>query len=225
MRSCTRWRNAFGVQRASAPETREPARGRPRGKRGEPWSYSRTLPPPPPLLAPFLSMRDLRGPDLALERDHEDRPNERGNTCPAPTGLRRTQGLEDPAPHEAPAETEDDVPEQPVPSALHGDPGQPAGHQSDENRRPEHFEMHDSFSLTGCSGSLPAISLDLLLISLYKLYIKYKLYNAGRSGHSQRMASKNATARQRRAGVSGSRPAAYGRVSIRAPDRWLRRPG
>src|SRR2546429_1034398 len=26
-------------------------------------------------LAPFLSVRDLRGPDLALERDLEDRPN------------------------------------------------------------------------------------------------------------------------------------------------------
>src|SRR5438034_8925030 len=64
------------------------------------------------------------------------------------------------------AETEDDVPEQPLPSAVHGDPGQPAAHQSDENRRPEHFEMHDSFSLTGCSGSLPAISLDLLVFRI-----------------------------------------------------------
>src|SRR2546425_11933873 len=81
-----------------------------------------------------LPICDLRGPDLALERDHEARPDERGNTCPAPTCLRRTQGLEDPAPHDAPAETEDDVPEQPVPSALHGDPGQPAAHQSDENQ-------------------------------------------------------------------------------------------
>src|SRR5206468_3168733 len=36
----------------------------------------------------FLSMRDRRGPDLALERDHEGRPDERGNTCPAPTRLR-----------------------------------------------------------------------------------------------------------------------------------------
>src|SRR3989441_154181 len=72
---------------------------------------------------------------------------------PASTGP--GQGLEHPAPHEAPAETEDDVPAQPVPSALHGDPGQPAAHQSDENRRPEHFEMHDSFSLTGCSGLAP----------------------------------------------------------------------
>src|SRR5206468_8981549 len=104
--------------------------------------------------------------------DHESRPDERGNTRPAPSCLQRTQGLEDPAPHDAPAETEDDVPEQPVPTVLHGDPGQPAAHQSDENRRREHFEMHDSFSLTGSSGSLPAISLDLLLISLYKLYIK-----------------------------------------------------
>src|SRR6184192_796466 len=117
-------------------------------------------------------VRELRGPDLALERDHEGRPDERGHTCSAPTCLRCPQGLEDPTPHEAPAETEDDVPEQPVPSAPHGDPGQPAAYHSDENRRPEHFEMHDSFSLTGCSGSLPAISLDLLVISLYKLYIK-----------------------------------------------------
>jgi hypothetical protein len=62
-----------------------------------------------------LSLRDLRGPDLALERDHEGRPDERGNTCPAPTRLRSPQGLEDPAPHDAPAETEDDVPEQPYP--------------------------------------------------------------------------------------------------------------
>src|SRR5205807_5000070 len=95
---------------------------------------------------PFRSMRDLRGPDLALERDHERRPDERGNTCPAPTRLRRPQGLEDPAPHDAPAETENDVPDQPVPSALHDDPGQPAGHYSDENRPSEHFEMHDSSS-------------------------------------------------------------------------------
>src|SRR5712691_3953240 len=56
-------------------------------------------PPPPLLLTPFPSVRDLGGPDLALERDHEGRPDERGNACPAPTRLRRPQGLEDPAPH------------------------------------------------------------------------------------------------------------------------------
>src|SRR5437762_484277 len=33
-------------------------------------------------------VRELRGPDLALERDHEGRPDERGHTCPAPTCLR-----------------------------------------------------------------------------------------------------------------------------------------
>src|SRR3989442_11231470 len=118
-------------------------------------------------MPPFPGVREFGGPDLRRGRDHEARPAERGNPCPAPTCLRRTQGLEDPAPHEAPAETEDDVPEQPVPSALHGDPGQPAAHQSDENRRPEHFEMHDSFSLTGCSGlaprDLPRLTMDIII--------------------------------------------------------------
>src|SRR5256886_4354809 len=148
---CPLCENGFVLPRLYPPKPRRPARDRLRETKG--YSFFAQLSPPPPLLlTPFLSVRDLRGPDLALERDHEDRPDERGNTCPAPTCLRRTQGLEDPAPHEAPAETEDDVPAQPVPSALHGDPGQPAAHQSDENRRPEHFEMHDSFSLTGCSG-------------------------------------------------------------------------
>src|SRR5712691_6498130 len=112
-------------------------------------------PPPPLLLTPFPSVRDLGGPDLALERDHEGRPDERGNACPAPTRLRRPQGLEVFSTDAAPAETENDVPEQPVPSALHADPGQPAAHHSDENRRPEHFEMHDSSSLTGCCGLAP----------------------------------------------------------------------
>src|SRR5437773_4593068 len=124
----------------------------------------------------FLSMRDQRGPDLALERDHEGRPDERGNTCPAPSCLQRTQGLEDPAPHDAPAETEDDVPEQPVPTVLHGDPGQPAAHQSDENRRPEHFEMHDSFSLTGCSGLAPPRSRLTYCLYHYINYISSKNY-------------------------------------------------
>jgi hypothetical protein len=60
-----------------------------------------------------LRVHDLRRPGLALEPDHEGRPDERGN-----------------------------------------------------------FEMHDSPSLTGCSGVAPAISLDSPLISQYKLYIK-----------------------------------------------------
>src|SRR3989475_7862102 len=97
----------------------------------------------------------MGGQDLGRERDQKARPNDRGNAFPAPTRLRRPQGLEDPAPHDAPAETENDVPDQPVPSALHDDPGQPARHYSDANRPSEHFEMHDSSSSIGCSGLAP----------------------------------------------------------------------
>src|SRR5213592_4260190 len=166
----------------------------------------------------FFSVRDRRGPDLALERDHEGRPDERGNTCPAPTRLRRPQGLEDPAPHEAPAETEDDVPEQPVPSALHGDPGQPAGHHSDENRPTEHFEMHDSFSSTGLlrrrasrSRLTCGVYHDINYIS-NKKYINTRRAGAGRGGAGP----EESVPATRRTGVKGSTP------DRRADDQALR---
>ena len=83
--------------------------------------------------------------------------------------------MHDQASHGAPGETEDDVPVQAVPSALQRDPGQPAGQHSDDDRRAEHFDMHDWPSLTHlteCSGPALAISLDVVEISRYKLYIK-----------------------------------------------------
>src|SRR5881628_1751579 len=62
-----------------------------------------------------LGVCDLRWPNLALERDEEGCPDKRGDACPGPSRFRSPQGLEDQAPHDAPAETEIDVPVQSVP--------------------------------------------------------------------------------------------------------------
>src|SRR5437879_1962275 len=117
-------------------------------------------------------MRDQRGPDLALERDHEGRPDERGNTRPAPTRHRRPRGLEDPAPLDAPAETEDDVPEQPVPPSFMAIPASQPLISPARTDAPNISKCMTRSPWPGAPASPPAISLDLLLILLYKLYMK-----------------------------------------------------
>jgi hypothetical protein len=52
-----------------------------------------------------------RGPNLPLQDDHDRRPDERDTRRRNHPGFRRgPQGPDDPASHEAPNETEEDVP-------------------------------------------------------------------------------------------------------------------
>src|SRR5207247_5372870 len=71
----------------------------------------------------FLGLR----PDLPLGDDHDDRPDESDeHRREEPPAREDAQGPEDPAPRDAPENTEQQIPDQPVPSILHHDPGQPA---------------------------------------------------------------------------------------------------
>src|SRR5436190_1916549 len=69
---------------------------------------------------------------------HRDNPGPR----------KHPSGPEDPAPPDAPDETEDDVLLQPVASAFHDQRGQHARQHSHENPRHEHGEAHDPSSFT-----------------------------------------------------------------------------
>src|SRR5206468_2975601 len=94
----------------------------------------------------FLGVR----PNLPLGDDHDDRPNESDEHCrEEPPARGDAQGPEDPAPHDAPGQTEHHIPDQSVPSILHHDPGQPAGQQPHDHPRDEHSELHDPSSFFG----------------------------------------------------------------------------
>src|SRR6267142_137470 len=131
----------------------------------------------------FLGLR----PDLPLGHEHHDRPGE-GDVSrrEEPPAHSDAQGPEDPAHHDAPDYAEHQIPDQPVPSILHHDPGQRAGQQPHDHPRAEHAELHDPSSFSG-GGSVGhrlrfTIPLDLGRVSLYKLYINYKSYDVVRPG-------------------------------------------
>src|SRR4030095_5090986 len=99
-------------------------------------------PPPPELI--LLLDRTLSRPELALNDDRDDRHDERDDSRRDDPGSRvEPQGPQNPAPPDAPDETERDVPAQSVASALHNPPGQQAGQQTRE-KPPQ--ASHDSFS-------------------------------------------------------------------------------
>src|SRR4030095_12196158 len=99
-------------------------------------------PPPPELI--LLLDRTLSRPELALSDDRNDRHDERNDSRREdPCSRVEPQRSQNPAPPDAPDETERDVPAQSVASALHNPPGQQAGQQPRENPRQE---SHDSFS-------------------------------------------------------------------------------
>src|SRR5882672_12440012 len=94
----------------------------------------------------FLGVR----PDLPLGDDHDDRPDEGDeHRREEPPAREDAQGPKDPAPHDAPDEAEHQIPDEPVPSILHHDPGQPASQQPHDHPRDEHSELHDPFSFLG----------------------------------------------------------------------------
>src|SRR5207253_1539521 len=92
----------------------------------------------------FLGVR----PDLPLGHEHDDCHEEgddhRGEEPPARGDV---QG--DPAPRDAPENTEQQIPGQAVPSILHHDPGQPASQQPYDHPRDAHCELHDPSSFFG----------------------------------------------------------------------------
>src|SRR2546425_9610394 len=94
----------------------------------------------------FLGVR----PDLPLGDDHDDRPDESDeHRREEPPAREDAQGPEDPAPRDAPENTEQQIPDQPVPSILHHDPGQPASQQPYDHPRDAHCELHDPSSFFG----------------------------------------------------------------------------
>src|SRR5437016_8309656 len=123
----------------------------------------------------FLGVR----PDLSLGDDRDDRPGERDvHRREEPPASRDAQRPEDPAPHDTPDQAEHQIPDQPVPSILHHDLGQPASQQPHDHPRDEHSELHDPSSFFGGRGASAAASpsrfrLTRSTIALYKLYIKY----------------------------------------------------
>src|SRR5437016_3085939 len=123
----------------------------------------------------FLGVR----PDLSLGDDRDDRPGERDvHRREEPPASRVAQRPEDPAPHDTPDQAEHQIPDQPVPSILHHDLGQPASQQPHDHPRDEHSELHDPSSFFGGRGASAAASpsrfrLTRSTIALYKLYIKY----------------------------------------------------
>src|SRR5437660_8611982 len=117
----------------------------------------------------FLGVR----PDLPLGHEHDDCHEEgddhRGEEPPARGDV---QG--GPAPRDAPENTEQQIPDQPVPSLLHHDPGQPASQQPYDHPRDAHCELHDPSSFFGGEERWsPPLLLASRLTSSHYHHIKY----------------------------------------------------
>src|SRR4030095_4500394 len=134
------------------------------------------------------------------------------------------QGSKNPAPPDAPDQTQGDVPAQSVASALHNPPGQQAGQHSREN---PHQERHDFSSFiwlrrTRVTSPAPSRALHLVVIPVYPPRETSAASAPGRLSADRRfVAPEGSRAFRSRAGRGPGRRSSPARSNPRAPAHRL----